>query len=128
VAAAVEAAVHRGLDAAAGRLERGRHRQGRRAGRQRQDRHGHAGRQEQHRRGIHRHADHDHHRQHPVRAAANASQRSCRRSVPRARWNRSTSDQAPTARPPAVTANATAVTRFATLASAGTASGLGIAS
>jgi hypothetical protein len=62
----------------------------------------------------------------PVTAAANANQRSCRRSVPRARRKRSTSDQAPTARPPAVTANAAAVARFATPASAGTASGLGI--
>jgi hypothetical protein len=54
-----------------------------------------------------------------VSAAANATQRSCWRSLPRARRKRTTNDHAPTARPPIATVNDTAMTAATALASAG---------
>ncbi len=55
-----------------------------------------------------------------VMAAANATQRSCWRSTPRARRKRTTSDQTPTAKPPAAMANATAIAATTAPARAGT--------
>jgi hypothetical protein len=59
----------------------------------------------------------------PLRAAANAIQRSCWRSMPEAWRKRTTSDQAPTPRPPTVRTNATAMVSRTAPARAGTATG-----
>jgi hypothetical protein len=58
-----------------------------------------------------------------VSAAANATQRSCWRSIPRVRRKRTTNDHAPTVRPPIAIVNDTAIRTATALASAGTLTG-----